>query len=87
MAEEGEEPLPDHTHRLSADGGVDEVDEVREAVGVEEDEVSVVSDDSFHSTMELMVNSPPLGAHNQLYLTARELVTRGGVKCRTMRWV
>lgn len=46
---------------------------------------SVDSDDSFHSTVELIGVAPAVTC-NQLYMSAMELVVKGGVKCRKIRW-
>ena len=44
---------------------------------------SLSSDDSFHSTLDVVELSGV--ASHQLYLAAKELVASGGVRCRKMR--
>lgn len=78
---ERKEPVPDHTHLDTQDGSVD--------VGEEVEVRSESSDDSFHSTVEEafdggMLSSSP--GDNQLYMSAQELVHKGGIQCRTMRY-
>ena len=76
---EREESVPDHTHLDTQDGCVD----IREEVE------SVSSDDSFHSTVEEAFDGASLSTStgdHQLYLSAQELVQKGGVQCRTMRY-
>lgn len=73
-----EEPVPDHTHLDTRDGCMD----MREEAG------SVSSDDSFHSTVEEAFDGTSLSMSsrdNQLYMSAQELVRKGGVQCRIMR--
>ena len=79
-----------HTPQLETDGmdrGVSEPDVME---GAEQGEVelfeddSADSDDSFHSTTDLLGIAPLVT--NQLYASAAELVAKGGVKCRKIRW-
>ncbi len=74
---EGEAPIipQDHTHLLDTERMVVDADD--------EELESVSSDDSFHSTVDIVEFSD--GLRNNLYVSARELVTRGGVSCRKLR--
>jgi hypothetical protein len=86
---EGEEPIHDHTHLLDEEGGErgglgKEEELIDGGGGVSDEEQSTASDDSFHSTVEMLEMSP---GNSHLYESARELVARGGVQCRKMRYV
>lgn len=98
---EGEEPVPNHTHYLDTHDGVESDSEGIMAVKSirvtreegegereegeegEEEGRSTSSEDSFHSTMELF--DPIATPDNQLYISAQELVAKGGVQCRNIR--
>lgn len=84
IEEECEAPIPVHTHidiSSSTDGAMSKGEGERELDG---EASSVGSEESFHSTVEVF---GAVVSANQLYLSARELVDRGGVKCRKIRWV
>ena len=98
LVEEGEEPVASHACTQSdgtdgvlsgaSEGGVEGVEGVEEGEGSGEEGESVASDDSFHSTVEMIelgVGGVVSGG-NELYLAAMELVVRGGVQCRNIRY-
>ncbi len=78
MVEEGEEPVPGHAHLQpeSTDG----------VLSAEGEGQSVASDDSFHSTVEIMELGGVAAGENELYMSAMELVVKGGVQCRNVRY-
>ena len=87
-------PLPDHTVHFEEPDMAEGVLEVVRGRGVEsaklaaaEEEVETSSDDSFHSTLDLVGMEMAVVLDNQLYQSALELVGSGQVKCRKIRWV
>ena len=80
-----EEPLPQpDVFQMDTDGGGEEEEEEEEESNRR---TSSSSNDSFHSTLAQFDSDPMfLSSHNQLYHSALELVTSGGVKCRKIRY-
>ena len=81
--EEGEGPMASRTLSL-----IDHTDAESGVLRPPSEEESVDTDDSFHSTVDVIdlgVAGGGAVGENVLYMSAMELVVRGGVQCRNIR--